>query len=519
MEYNDGSYGRDPYGLDGSEPQDGDRRSSGNPYGQSMSYGRDYYDRADNNAGQEGYNKNGYGAAPDPYGYGGNTGRVPVPQDRHGSDPSEGTGRIQRGDPYARSATGRTPMPGEYGAQASANDYAYGNTGRMQRGGDGYGYQQQNTGRVPYPGNDGYGYGYQNTGRIPSSQGYASPRGNYDQDTGRTQMDPRAAYGGQEASYGEDYQRPPRPARKKKKRSKIERFFRGLGAYIAQLPAKTLAIFGGVIAVVLVGIILAVILIPKGNDALPEDNGQLSITDITPTPSLAPTNTPAPVEEQPTEAPTPALSLNGVVIKTVGEENDVIPSVQERLVELGYMEMPTDGYTKKFGPATKTAVRLFQMKNYTDSKQWDGQLGDGTLSLLMSADAKAYYLSRGDGDERTASITKLVEDVKKLQDRLITLGYLAAGANTGVYGESTANAIKLFQQYHGLQADGKAGQATLTLIYTDQAMDAVTGKANDKSKQTPSPDAAGTTPATAQETPNAAATPSPQTAEATPAGA
>ena len=464
MEYNDGSYGQDTYGRDNSDGQDGTGRGTGgynnpranNPYGQSSSYGRDYYDQASSDG--------SYGQS----GYGGNTGRTPRPRD----------------DGYGYSGnTGRTPRPQDDG-------YGYsGNTGRTPRPqDDGYGYSG-NTGRTPRPQEDDYGYSG-NTGRTPRPQddgyGYGSRRAVNYEDTDRTQMDPRAVYGGDDGDE-EAYQAPRRTPRKKKKRSKAAKFFRGLGAYISQLPAKTLVIFGGSVAVVLVAIILLVILLPKQQDTTPADNGQLSIADITPTPSLPPADTPEPVMEAMTPEPTAAVSLNGVVIKTIGEENDIIPTVQERLVTLGYMTMPEGGYTKKYGPTTKTAVRLFQIKNYDDSKQWDGQLGDGTLSLMMSETAKAYYLARGDGDDRTKDITKLVEDVKKIQDRLIALGYLAAGANTGVYGDSTSKAVLTFQQYNGLGADGKAGPATLSLIYTDAALDAVTGKANYDAGITPAP--------------------------------
>jgi peptidoglycan hydrolase-like protein with peptidoglycan-binding domain len=107
----------------------------------------------------------------------------------------------------------------------------------------------------------------------------------------------------------------------------------------------------------------------------------------------------------------------------------------------------------------------------------------------MSDDAKAYYLTRGDGDDRTKVITKLVEDVTDLQNRLIELGYLPAGSATGLYGATTATAVQKFQEYHGLGADGKAGQETLTVLYGSDAMDATTGEANNLSKITPAPSA------------------------------
>ena len=56
-------------------------------------------------------------------------------------------------------------------------------------------------------------------------------------------------------------------------------------------------------------------------------------------------------------------------------------------------------------------------------------------------------------------------DVKKLQERLIELGYLPAGSADSVYGRQTYNAVKDFQKANGLGADGVAGDATQTHLY------------------------------------------------------
>ncbi len=280
--------------------------------------------------------------------------------------------------------------------------------------------------------------------------------------------------------------RNPGSGRRRHQRRKplLVRICRGSIQYVRQLPTRTFVIFGGVISVLIVACLLAVVLWPRRQT----DSGTLSIVDVTPTVSMAPIPTPSPA---PTATPT-ANPLDGSVIKTVGEYSDLLPAVQERLVALGYMDTPEGGYTTKYGPVTKTAVRLFQIKNYSDSRQWDGQLGPDTYALLMSDQAKAYYLGRGDGDERTKNITKLVNDISRLQNRLIALGYLSITMASGYYGESTAVAVQLFQKYHGLTADGRAGRETLTLLYSDEAMGAATGKQNDRSKMTPAPSAAPT---------------------------
>lgn len=58
-------------------------------------------------------------------------------------------------------------------------------------------------------------------------------------------------------------------------------------------------------------------------------------------------------------------------------------------------------------------------------------------------------------------------DVRKLQERLIELGYLPEGAADGAYGYQTTRAVRAFQEANGLARDGVAGIATQTHLYED----------------------------------------------------
>lgn len=61
------------------------------------------------------------------------------------------------------------------------------------------------------------------------------------------------------------------------------------------------------------------------------------------------------------------------------------------------------------------------------------------------------------------------EAITQLQTRLAELGYYP-GLIDGQYGAGTQAAVTLFQQVNGLDADGVAGPATLTLVYSDGAL-------------------------------------------------
>jgi peptidoglycan hydrolase-like protein with peptidoglycan-binding domain len=538
MDQKDGGYGYPPYEEDPRAAGQG----SGTPRGYQDDpavYGGTPLQQFDPNApydpayvaGQPGYDERGYAAQqgyPDPenpyaprpidpnYGYQYPQGNAyGNQQEYYAQQPPVGTYAQQPTDGYApqppaegyapRQSTGRySDNPDSaYATRLQMTDYSQrGTTARTQipAGEEDYDYPQRGTtGRTSIP-RESAGYGY--TGRsttsrtrMPEDVEEFTPRSQ----TSRTRMpesedDYSTRSGGTRSRYpqnedryareaDEDDEAYERPRSSKKKRSKFGKFMHALGLYLAQLPSKTLIIFGGIFAVVLAAVILIAVLTSNSGRPEPLDNGQLGITDTTPTPSLAPTNTPAPTEEV---SPTPALPVLTENIVNAGTVSDLLPDIQKRLVELGYMTEPDGGYTTKFGPVTKTAIRLFQLKNFSDPKSWDGIIGNGTYTLLMSEDAKAYYLTHGDGDDRTKVITKLVEDVTKLQNRLIELGYLT-GSATGLYGNTTVQAVQTFQEYHGLPMDGKAGQETLKLIYSTEAMTATVGKANNKTKMTPTP--------------------------------
>ena len=57
------------------------------------------------------------------------------------------------------------------------------------------------------------------------------------------------------------------------------------------------------------------------------------------------------------------------------------------------------------------------------------------------------------------------KEVKRLQEKLIELRYMPEGTADGAYGRQTYNAVKKFQKYNGLTADGIAGRRTQTNLF------------------------------------------------------
>ena len=161
------------------------------------------------------------------------------------------------------------------------------------------------------------------------------------------------------------------------------------------------------------------------------------------------------------------LEINGVVTLDVfdllsseaaqpysvaqGDSGDDVGQLQDRLMALGYIETST-GF---FGEKTTAAVKEFQKRNNLTQ---DGTIGMQTRELLFSPDVRPFTLSSGASSE----------DVKKLQERLVTLGYLISA--DGKFGDATTAAVKRFQDRNGLIADGHVGPQTKTLLLSSDAL-------------------------------------------------
>lgn len=176
------------------------------------------------------------------------------------------------------------------------------------------------------------------------------------------------------------------------------------------------------------------------------------------------TPSPAPVDESaPTRTLRPGMSGNDV------------KSVQSRLDKLGYYSGSLDGI---YGSGTVAAVQAFQARNGLNA---DGKVGANTVKILYSSSAIAADPSAptptptpsyGTVPTRTLRDGSTGEDVKSVQQRLMTLGYYT-GAVDGNYGSSTVAAVAAFQLRNNLSADGVAGTRTYKKLYSSSALAAI----------------------------------------------
>ena len=265
-----------------------------------------------------------------------------------------------------------------------------------------------------------------------------------------------------------------KPRRKKKKRPMWVRRLRAFWRHLTELPAKTLLILGGSVALVLVIIILLVVLLPKGSSKTSAtETATVTGSDVVTSVDPADTNEETDdvetgEQEETTPAINPILALNlpdGRTFLKLNDEADCVKDIQQRLIDLGYMETPVDSngvaaVTSVYGPATVKAVKKFQWCNGLDV---DGMLGAEAYETLMGDSARAIEL------KNSVSDSLFSDDILKLQNRLIELGYLAADSASGKFTDKTTAALKAFQENNGLTADGIAGLKTIEVLYGDSA--------------------------------------------------
>ena len=138
-----------------------------------------------------------------------------------------------------------------------------------------------------------------------------------------------------------------------------------------------------------------------------------------------------------------------------GDSGNNVTVLQTRLKELGYFNGTVGG---NFGMLTQTAVTAFQSAAGLTA---DGVVGASTWTALYATTApSAPSATLKEGDKS--------EDVKAMQNRLVTLGYLTGKAD-GIFGAKTKEAVQAFQTKIGYTADGTAGPQTLAALYAETA--------------------------------------------------
>ena len=221
--------------------------------------------------------------------------------------------------------------------------------------------------------------------------------------------------------------------------------------YVKKHPAS----FSIAAAALITTIVLVCVFVPKITNAAHNNDSRDANAHPTEETIVIPTNVPtATPTATPTPSPTPAPTPTPVpLFLEKGVRNDIVIDVQQRLMELNYMDY--DEPTNYYGSITTEAVKLFQRRNKIEVT---GKMDESVYSLLMSSRAKIYMASKG--DEGT--------DIEEMQKRLHELDYLKKV--TGVFDDDTEDAVKLFQKKNELEIDGMVGTMTKECLYSEDAV-------------------------------------------------
>ena len=239
---------------------------------------------------------------------------------------------------------------------------------------------------------------------------------------------------------------------------------------------------------------------PKTMEALNSSKAVRAGTTATPKTTAKRTATPKPTatpKKTATPKPTATPAVGTYTLLKKGSRGNSVTQLQQRLISLHYLTGSADGI---YGTGTESAVKAFQKANGLTA---DGIAGSATQKKLYSSSAKAAATAKPTATPKPDSASEVLrlgstgDNVKKMQKRLVELGYLTSGVD-GEFGLKTYSAVYAFQQRNGLAADGVAGSATLTKLYSSSAVREKAGVTPAPVTPTPKPKTAFTAPKAAE---------------------
>jgi len=154
-----------------------------------------------------------------------------------------------------------------------------------------------------------------------------------------------------------------------------------------------------------------------------------------------------------------ALSRTEYSALSKGSTGSSVSTLEKALLSLGYLDEQPDS---TFNSSTESAVKLLQS---ACGLQQTGTADAALQRVLYSGNAPASPLLSASFSKGSAG-----SDVARIQYRLLALGYLSKTSSVdGDYGNTTLNAVKLFQNCNGLNPSGTADSTTLRRLYSTGA--------------------------------------------------
>ncbi len=159
-----------------------------------------------------------------------------------------------------------------------------------------------------------------------------------------------------------------------------------------------------------------------------------------------------------------------------GDQGTDVRRLQERLVELGYY---TSNVSDRYLDNTRAAVSQvqadfgFEVTGAADV--WTLELIYSDISKPTPTPIPAFAMEEVQTFKRTLSYGTTGEDVRKVQQRLMDLGYFTFHKTTTGYYKQTQQAVKDFQQMNGLLVTGDVDEKTWNALFNDDSVVAADG--------------------------------------------
>ena len=181
-----------------------------------------------------------------------------------------------------------------------------------------------------------------------------------------------------------------------------------------------------------------------------------------------------------TPKPEVASDASGYTIVNGKSSQSDIRRLQEKLAALGWLS--SQNLSGRYDDATRQAVADFQQyvnEHYDPGKKLkvDGIAGPKTLQWLYETNAvkptptPEPQVTADPGSSVTVDDRSSAEDVRAVQQKLMTLGLLPDGSDDGRYGAATAAAVRQFQKrvnqlqgYEALEVTGRMDPQSLAFL-------------------------------------------------------